>query len=213
MTRAAWFASFAAAFALAGCALERAPEKRDVNHYLADARDLASVRRVMVLPFAEEPGVVAECNRIRDAYISELQKLRRFELVPLPESAAEVAQLQASLRHGRVATDSIVELCNRYRVDAVLAGSITTYRAYTPPSLGMRTQLVSIHSGSVIWAVDAIYDSNDRSMQSDLRHYYKYVQTHDGNLHGWEFDTISPTLFCAYVAHRFVGTWTEEASD
>jgi len=198
-----------AALLLGSCALERPPEKRDVNHFLADARDLASVRRVMVLPFAEESGVVAECTRIRDAYVTELQKLRRFEIVPLPDAAAEVQQLQASLRHGSVSTEGIVELCNRYRVDAVLAGSVTAYRAYTPPRLGMRTQLVSVHSGSVIWAVDALYDANDRSMQSDLRHYYENVQTHDGNLHGWEFDAIAPSKFCAYVAHRFVGTWSE----
>ncbi len=200
----------AMAFALLGsCALERPPEKRDVNHFLADARDLASIRRVMVLPFAEETGVVAECERVRNAYVAELQKLRRFEIVPLPDDAAEVAQLQSSLRHGRVSTENIVELCNRYRVDAVLAGSITSYRAYTPPQLGMRTQLVSVHSGSVVWAVDAIYDASDRSMQSDLRHFYQNVQTHDGNLHGWEFEQLAPSKFCAYVAHRFVGTWSE----
>ena len=44
----------------------------------------------------------------------------------------------------------------------------------------------------------------------DLRHYYDRVLTHDGNLHGFEFDTIAPTRFCAYVAHRFVGTWEED---
>jgi hypothetical protein len=35
------------------------------------------------------------------------------------------------------------------------------------------------------------------------------VQTHDGILHGWEFDAIATSKFCAYVAHRFVGTWSE----
>ena len=50
MKRTASFAAALTALLLNSCALERPPEKRDVNHFLADARDLASVRRVMVLP-------------------------------------------------------------------------------------------------------------------------------------------------------------------
>lgn len=195
--------------ALAACALERPPERRPVNHYLADARDLASVRRLMVLPFAAETGVVADCEQLRDVYVQELQKLRRFEIVPLPSGAQETAQLNASLRHGRLSTDAIVELCNRYRLDGVLVGAVTAWRAYTPPRLGLRTHLVSVHSGSVVWAVDAIYDAGDRSTVSDLRHFHDHVLARDDNLHGWEFATIAPTRFAAYVANRFVGTWAE----
>jgi hypothetical protein len=209
MSRAAALALLGAL--LVGCSLGRPPEKREVNCYLADTRDLVNVRRIMVLPFGEEPGVAAELSRVRDAYVAELQKLRRFEVVPLPGDASEAELLNQSIRHGRISTDAIVELCNRYRLDGVMVGAVTAYRAYTPPQLGMRTQLVSVHSGSVIWAVDAIYDASDRSMQSDLRHYFEGHQADDGNLHGWEFELLSPSRFCAYVAHRFVGTWIEDA--
>ena len=130
--------------------------------------------------------------------------------MPLPGDAMEVDEINRSVRHGRMSTDSIVALCDRYRLDGVLTGAVTAFRAYTPPHLGMRTHLVSVHSGAVIWAVDAIYDAGDRSTVSDLRHYHDGVQADDGNLHGWELDTIAPTRFCAYVAHRFVGTWVED---
>ncbi|MGE3173696.1 MAG: hypothetical protein AB7O97_13815 [Planctomycetota bacterium] len=194
---------------LVGCMLERPPEQRPVNNYLADARDLANVRRIMVLPFAEDPGVVADTDRIRDSYLAELQKLRRFEIVPLPASALEVDELNRSVRHGSLSTEAVVRLCNRYHLDGVLVGTVTAWRAYTPPHLGMRTNLVSVHSGAVVWAVDALYDSNDRSTVNDLRHFHDHVQAHDGNLHGWEFDLIAPSRFCSYVAHRLVGTWVE----
>lgn len=195
-----------------GCMLERPPEKRAVNCYLADARDLASVRRIMVLPFDEEPGVEAECDRarIRDAYLAELQKLRRFEIVPLPASAHESQDMHRSMRDGLLSTEAIVALCDRYRLDGVMLGTVTAWRAYTPPRLGMRTQLVSVHSGAVVWAVDAIYDVADRSTVSDLRHYSAGVRTADGNLHGWEFEAIAPSRFAGYVAHRVVGTWVED---
>ncbi len=200
----------AAALVGSACNLPRPPEQRSLNNYLADSRDLANVRRVMVLPFAEEAGVVADPLKIRDIYIGELQKLRRFEIVPLPGVATEVDELNASVRFGRLSTEAIVSLCNRYHLDGVLVGTVTSWRPYTPPVLGMRTQLVSVHSGAVVWAVDAIYDSSDRSTVSDLRHFHHHVQTDDGNLHGWELDLISPQRFCAYVAHRFCGTWSDD---
>ena len=193
----------------AGCLLPRPPETRAINNYLADARDLASVHRIMVLPFATSAGVVADNENIRDIYVNELQKLRRFEIVPLPKSAHEVDDLYSSMRAGRMSTDAIIGLCERYRLDGVLVGTVTAWRAYTPPQLGMRTSLVSVHSGSIVWKVDAIYDANDRSTVNDLRHYHDRVQTQDGNLHGWELNTIAPTRFTAYVAHRLVGTWVE----
>ncbi len=204
-------ALFVLATSVAGsCQLERPPEQKVINNYLADARDLANVRRIMVLPFGEDPGVATDCQQLRDTYISELQKLRRFEIVALPSEALEVEDLNRSARHGRTSTEAIVRLCNRYSLDGVLIGTVTSYRPYTPPVLGMRTQLVSVHSGAVVWAVDAIYDSSDRSTISDLRHFHDRVQQDDGNLHGYELDLIAPSRFSAYVAHRFVGTWVED---
>lgn len=180
-----------------------------INSYLAEPADLANVRRIMVLPFAHEAGVQADCTQVRDAFVAELQKLRRFEVVPLPAEAREDDELNASLARGRLSTDAMVRLCDRYHLDGVFVGSVTAWRPYTPPHLGMRTQLLSVHSGAPIWAVDAIYDSSDRTTIGDLRHFVDTTQRDDGNLHGWEMNLLSPGKFTSFVAHRFVGTWVE----
>jgi hypothetical protein len=193
----------------AACHLERPHEAKPINNYLAEPADLANVRRIMVLPFAQEAGVQADCAKVRDVFVAELQKLRRFEVVPLPIDARESEELNQSLSHGRLSTDAMVRLCSRYSLDGVLVGSVTAWRPYTPPHLGLRTQLISIHSGAPVWAVDAIYDSSDRTTVSDLRNYVEATQRDDGNLHGWEMNLLSPGKFTTYVAHRFVGTWVE----
>lgn len=193
---------------LTACGLvERPPEKKPVNSFLADARDLANVRRIMVLPFSLGPGVTGDTERVRSAYVAELNKLRRFEVVPLPTAAQEDDVLNESLQQGRMSTDAMVRLCRRFHLDGVLMGVVTAWRPYTPPHLGLRTQLVSVHSGSTVWAVDAIYDCNDQSTISDLRHYSQRFQADDGSLHGWQMNTIAPTRFAAYVSHRVIGTW------
>jgi hypothetical protein len=193
-----------------GCMFGQPNVPKTINSYLAEPSDLANVRRIMVLPFAQEAGVQADCTKVRDAFVAELQKLRRFEVVPLPSDAREDDELNRSMTHGRLSTEAMVRLCNRYALDGVLVGSVTAWRPYTPPHLGMRTQLVSVHSGAPIWAVDAIYDSSDRTTIGDLRHYVEHTQRDDGNLHGWEMTLIAPNKFTTFVAHRFVGTWVEE---
>lgn len=198
-----------AALACGGCQLERPLSTKAINCYLAEPADLANVRRIMVLPFAQEAGVQADCEKVRDAFVSELQKLRRFEVVPLPAEAGEDDVLNRSIHRGRLSTDAMVRLCDRYALDGLLVGTVTAWRAYTPPHLGLRTQMISVHSGATVWAIDAMYDSSDRTTISDLRHYAGHIQEADGSLHGWEMNLLSPTKFTTYVAHRFVGTWVE----
>ncbi len=192
-----------------GCILPYHAQQKPIDSYLAEPADLDNVRRIMVLPFTQQAGVSADCEQIRDAFLSELMKLRRFEVVPLPLSAAENQVLNASLRRGRPSTDAMVRLCDRYALDGVLVGSISSWRPYKPAHLGMRTQLISIHSGATVWAVDAIYDANDRATIADLRDYARLRQYDDGSLHGWELNLLSPNRFVNYVAHRFVGTWVD----
>lgn len=193
--------------ALASCAGPYA--LKPVNSYLADARDLRTVRRIMVLPFGEAAGVCADLEHLRSAFVGELAKLRRFEIVPLPAAAPEDDVLNRGLATGRLSTEAVVELCERYKLDGVLLGRVTSWRPYKPPHLGLHVQLVSVHSGSTVWAVDALFDSSDATTVNDLKHYAEAVQADTGDLHGWEMNLIAPTKFATYVAHRVVGTWVE----
>lgn len=199
----------ATALLMSSCQLARPARPKAINSYLAEPTDLANVRRIMVLPFNAEAGITVDNNKIRDAFVSELQKLRRFEVVPLSDAAREDDVLNASIARGRISTEAMVELCDRYALDGLFVGSVTAWRPYTPPHLGLRTQLISVHSGSSIWAVDTIFDSSDRSTISDLQHYVDRTQRDDGNLHGWEMTLLSPSKFTNFVAHRCVGTWIE----
>jgi TolB-like protein len=209
MRRLATIAACAAAMSLTSCELVRPNRPKQINSYLAEPADLASVRRIMVLPFHSEAGISVDHNQVRDSFVAELQKLRRFEVVPLADAAREDDMLNESLARGRISTEAMVRLCERYALDGLFVGSVTAWRPYTPAHLGLRTQLISVHSGSSVWAVDTIFDASDRTTISDLKHYVDNTQRDDGNLHGWEMTLLSPTKFTNFVAHRCVGTWVE----
>ena len=193
-----------------GCALlPTVPSRQDVPAFFADAAEIAVVRRIMVLPFASEPGVTAETNMLRSTFLAELAKIHRFEIVPLPNGADEASKLYRSLLHGRISTETLAALGQRYNLDGVLLGTVTGYRPYKPPQLGLRVQLLSLHSATAVWAAEAYYDTSDATTVLDVRHYTKSYLAERDSLHGWELILISPERFAAFVAHRIIGTWQE----
>ena len=196
--------------ALAACgALPRPPAQKPINCYFGDERDLHSVRRVMVLPFDIADGIDADTFPLRATFMQELQKLGAFEIVPLPDRAEEDREIQKSVVRGRLSSDAVVALCKRYQLDAVLMGTVTSYRPYKPPHLGLKVQMLSIHSASTIWAADGTWDATETASLDDIQHYSRSYASKEESLHGWEFLLISPTRFAAFVAHRIVGTWRD----
>ena len=162
----------------------------------------------MLLGFGEAPGVAANLEQIHRAFLDELAKLQIFEIVPLPTGAQEDELINQSLHRGRVSTEALVSLSDRYNLDGIMMGTVTSYRAYVQPHLGMRVQLMSIHTGSIIWAAEGLYDVSDARTMEDLRHYYLNSQTTEATRHGVEIYLISPTKFASYVSHRLVESWS-----
>ena len=204
------FALAIATLALGSCSLmPGVPEAQEVPAHFGTEEEVARVHRVMILPFNAAPGVHGDTEPLREAFSVALAKTGRFELVPLPTGASEDRVLYQSLNRGRLSTEALAALGKRYYLDGVLLGTVTGYRPYKPPHLGMRVQLISMHTATAVWATEAFYDSNDAGTAEDIQHYMQSYQSEEESMHGWEITLISPRRFAAFVAHRLVGTWRE----
>ncbi len=201
-----WLAACTASLACGACEVLDPPRELPVPHYLADDTALREVKRIMVLPFRVQDGVQTDAWPVRNAMLRELSKVQRFEVVPLPERAPEHGPIHEALVRGRLDTSSLAELAARYRIDGVVLGTITAERPYTPPHLGLRTSLVSLHDGEMLWKVDSVFDAADARVVEDCRHYAASFQAEEASMHGYEMNLLSPTRFASYVAHRVAGT-------
>ena len=172
-------AAGAALLTFAGCEALNPPRQLPVPHYRAEADALQDVRRIMVLPFRVEDGVQTDTWQVRNAMLRELAKVQRFEVVPLPERAPEHGPVHEALVRGRLDTSSLAELTQRYRIDGVVLGTVTAERPYTPPHLGVRVALVSLHDGATLWKVDSVFDAADARVVEDCRHYAASFQAEE----------------------------------
>lgn len=202
-----WY--LAAALGLSACQMPVAPGQKPVNTFRADDADVDGVRRVMVLPVVAEAGITAPLDQLRSVVVDELTKLQMFEVVPLPDNTDEDEAVYAALRRGQLAIDALVALGRRYRLDGVVLGTITSYRAYPPAHLGMRLQMLSLHSGARVWAAEGQYDAAETATLDDMQNYARSYLAAEASMHGWEINLVAPTRFAGFVAHRLVATWRE----
>ena len=200
----------AVALATAGCHMMRVPTPKPVNWYLGDAKDVSMVRRIMLLPFQQAAGVEAETELIREAFIAELAKIQRFEVVALPRNTDENEEIYRSVNRGRISAEAMVALATRYKLDGIMIGTVTSYRAYLPPHLGLRAKLFSVHSGSYVWGADGLYDAADSRTMDDLEHYQHSFLAEEASMHGVRMNLLSPHRFASYVSHRLIGTWRKQ---
>jgi hypothetical protein len=121
----------------------------------------ANVRRVIVLPVAGGPELTEETLLKLDAVCqTELNRTAKFEVVPL--SRDKLAELTGSRQISSVdkipvvLIDKLFNIYNSYGAEAVLFIDATTYSAYPPLVLGLRTKLARVTDGEIIWAADNV---------------------------------------------------------
>lgn len=102
------------------------------------------LQRVAVLPFfnqSEEPTV--DGLKVAEAYQTELQKIRGFQVMP-------VGVVDQYLRDSRTVLDETTDfqqLAGDLGVDVLVVGSVTDFDPYTPPRMGLAVDWYAANPG------------------------------------------------------------------
>jgi hypothetical protein len=188
--------AFALAFAAAGCVTTEEPDPPTSHAWLERAEN--GVRRIVLLPFAELSGVDGAQPKLEPYLASELRKTGRLDVVVAPPDLAAAASLSSGYASGTYETDQLIEVRNRFHADAALIGVVTTRRSFPPFALGVRADLVSLTTGSVLWALDGTFDASDEATVKALRESYSESAPADDDL-----DTVYDYTICFVSRERF----------
>jgi hypothetical protein len=198
--------ALALTLALAGCA--SAPPGPDaVTCYRAPGPGLADVRRAVLMPFDREAPAAEFLVDVEATFAGELQKERRFEIVPLAESDAALASEEIR-RDGLYDVASLLEIARHYRADAALVGTVTQCRPYEPLALGLRAELISVATGEVLWSAEGIFDCAEERTLDSIR---RWVEARGGrdettDVSGWRHYTASIRSFSRFACARIAAS-------
>ena len=177
-----------------------------INYHKSDEYLNSKLHRVLLLPFTVESQRDKVVDEVTDAFYIELQKSGKFEII-VPQGFQDILALQNDIwNRGLIRSETIEEAKRRYKVDALIFGTITQYQPYEPPVLGIKIGMFSAISGNIMWSSDAIFDSSDASVVKLVKTYYKEHYKRKQSLYDWKIILLSMKRYAQFVAYHMVDT-------
>ncbi|MBT6228119.1 MAG: hypothetical protein HOI47_15855 [Candidatus Scalindua sp.] len=177
-----------------------------INYHKSEEYLNTRLHRVLLLPFTIESQRDKVVDEVTDAFYIELQKSGKFEII-VPQGFQDILSQQNDIwNRGLIRSETIEEAKKRYKVDAILFGTITQYQPYEPPVLGIKIGMFSAISGNIMWSSDAIFDSSDASVIKLVKTYYKEHYKRNQSLYDWKIILLSMKRYAQFVAYHMVDT-------
>ena len=175
-----------------------------INYHKSEEYLNTRLHRVLLLPFTIESQRDKVVDEVTDAFYIELQKSGKFEII-VPQGFQDILALQNDIwNRGLIRSETIEEAKRRYKVDALIFGTITQYQPYEPPVLGIKIGMFSAISGNIMWSSDAIFDSSDASVVKLVKTYYKEHYKRKQSLYDWKIILLSMKRYAQFVAYHMV---------
>jgi hypothetical protein len=173
------------------------------------APDIASyrVQRVAVVPFTGADLTPQRATELENSLALELAPRATFELVQL--SNADLAEIPRAepWRRGWYAAGTLLEIADRFKVDAILVGTVREWSVYTPQRIATQIELVSCETGMVAWSSAVELDARDERVRKAIEAWYALeLDSHDAP--GDEaLALLSPQQFARFAAREMARSY------
>jgi hypothetical protein len=159
--------------------------------------------RIIVVPFAA-PACSPEASRMATAAVAmAIQSTLCCDTLLPAEGDERLAAESALWQRGRVDVESLIVAQKAYLADAFLFGTVTQYKPYDPPVLGLKLRMLSARTGDVIWAADALFNAQENDVRLLAERHFQDSGLKD-RLYGPDLLLMSPKLFAEFVAAQIV---------
>ncbi len=177
-----------------------------INYHKSEEYINTKLHRVLLLPFTVESQRDKVVNEVTEAFYIELQKSAKFEII-VPQGFQDILSQQSDIwNRGLIRSETIEEAKRRYKVDAIMFGTITQYQPYEPPVLGIKIGMFSAVSGNIMWSSDALFDSSEASVIKLVKSYYKEHYKRKQSLYDWKIILLSMKRYAQFAAYHMVAS-------
>jgi hypothetical protein len=168
------------------------------------------LQRVLILiPADTTPDRILTPETISDLHrtlLSSLTNAARFELIPIGTTDLIPFTQGKSLSSTAPIPSGVIEqLARKYRAQGILFTDITSYSAYQPLKLALRTKLARLDNLQILWASDNLFSAADPRVANSARNYAKkHSSGQPGNL---TYTILqNPTRFAEYTTSTLCDT-------
>jgi len=168
------------------------------------------IARVGLLPFAGRGLGVEGAANLQRAFQLELSRVMPYELVPLAASDLDEVRSSEPYRRGRYEPRAILEVAQRYRLDALLIGTVTQHEPYPPQALGLELELVATETGQPLWTASVHLDAGDARVRARLELWQATHKADGGGRESVQLTLVSPERFARFAAWEVASSTLRE---
>jgi hypothetical protein len=191
---------------LSGCARYVTNESAPNSYYLNPSKDLKRVGRVALVELKNNSSVHQISPKMTDSLFQEIQKRQIFGLTRIwqDDPAWRGLQLESGMNY---TYEELAQMRKALKSDAVLTGTITSFEPHPHMAVGLRLQLIDLTDGQLVWAMEQVWDTTDKTIQKRIEYYYNPRQLifYDENLSG-QLGSVSSLKFFKFVSYEITET-------
>ena len=191
---------------LSGCAQYADSKSTPSSHYMNSTKDLKRLGRTALVELTNNSAAHQISPDVTEALFQEIQKKQILGLTIIRQDDPIWRSLQVDMDSSYKLED-LVQIRKSLRCDAVLIGTITGFSPYPHMALSLRLRLIDLSDGQLIWAMEQVWDSTDKTTRDRIEAFYnpKWLIFKDESLSG-QLGSVSSLKFFKFVAHEVTET-------
>ncbi|MHC4430257.1 MAG: hypothetical protein ACYTBS_00320 [Planctomycetota bacterium] len=193
------------AFLIPGCQNYQVSKPPADYYYLNPNKRLTTIGRVVIVELENDSSYPQMSADVTGSLFRALQKRQVFGLtvVGRADPAWRSLQLDADTTYN---LDQILAIHETMKCDAILVGTITEFRPYPHMTIGLRLKLLDVRDGQLLWALEQVWDSEDRSVEQRTKSYFMAQKGSGFEPLQEQLATVSPLEFIKFVSYEVAAT-------
>lgn len=190
---------------ICGCGMHKAPEAK-LNFYLNADKDLSTIGRVTLIELGNSnvafPQISSDAT---EALSLAFQKKQLFGLTVIRQNDPIWQSLQLDV-DDNYTLEQISAIRKSLKSDAVIIGKVMSFSPYPHMAIGLRLKLIDLNSGQMVWAIEQIWDTTDKTVEDRIKGYYDDKNLFTQSTLQEKIGTISSLKFIKFVADETAET-------
>ncbi|HEC04182.1 MAG TPA: hypothetical protein ENI81_11670 [Phycisphaerales bacterium] len=193
------------AVVLLGCDSRKAAAPAPDYYYLDPHRKLTTLGRVAIVELENDSSYPEISTDITGSLFRALQKRQVFGLTIIRRDDPEWRSLQLE-GESTYSLEQILAIRQTLKCDGVLLGTVTEYRPYPHMAVGLRLKLLDMRDGRLLWALEQVWDSADRTTKERTKEYFKTEKGSGFEPLNEQLAVVSPIEFLKFVSYEVGAT-------
>ncbi len=157
---------------LSGCSIYRASIPAADYYYLNPNKDLSAVGRTALIELDNDSSYPKISTDVTEVFFQALQKKQVFGLTVVRQNDPAWRSLQLDV-DSTYTLEQLFAIREALKCDAILIGTVTGFKPYPHMTIGLRLKLVDLADGQLLWALEQIWDSADKTTEKRIKNYFQ----------------------------------------